>query len=52
MPQPQTRLNPLTALAVGASGWILALGLGMGVSCIALSLRYGVPVVTARRTNR
>ncbi|TAA09638.1 benzoate transporter BenE [Pseudoxanthomonas winnipegensis] len=43
------------AQAVGASqaqigSWILALGLGMGVSCIALSLRYGVPVVTAWST--
>ncbi|SEM20733.1 benzoate membrane transport protein [Pseudoxanthomonas sp. GM95] len=32
------------------SSWILALGLGMGVTCIGLSLRYRVPVVTAWST--
>ncbi|MET1023265.1 MAG: benzoate/H(+) symporter BenE family transporter [Pseudoxanthomonas sp.] len=30
--------------------WILALGLGMGLTCIGLSLRYRVPVVTAWST--
>jgi len=30
--------------------WILALGIGMGVTCILLSLRYRVPVVTAWST--
>ena len=30
--------------------WILALGVGMGATCIALSLRYRVPVVTAWST--
>ncbi len=30
--------------------WILALGIGMGATCIALSLRYRVPVVTAWST--
>lgn len=43
------------ARALGASpdeisSWIWALGLGMGVTCIALSLRYRVPVVTAWST--
>lgn len=32
------------------SSWILALGVGMGLSCIGLSLRYRVPVVTAWST--
>ena len=41
--------------AVGAtpaqvSSWMLALGLGMGVTCILLSLRYRAPVVTAWST--
>ena len=40
------------ALAFGATSdevgsWILALGIGMGATCIVLSLRYRVPVVTA-----
>jgi benzoate membrane transport protein len=30
--------------------WILALGLGMGLTCIGLSLRYRMPVVTAWST--
>lgn len=30
--------------------WILALGIGMGATCILLSLRYRVPVVTAWST--
>lgn len=43
------------AQALGASAdevasWMWALGLGMGVTCIALSLRYRVPVVTAWST--
>lgn len=43
------------AQAVGANqaqigSWILALGIGMGLSCIGLSLRYRVPVVTAWST--
>jgi len=43
------------AQSVGASqaqagSWILALGIGMGLSCIGLSLRYGMPVVTAWST--
>ncbi len=43
------------AQALGASpaeigSWMLALGLGMGLTCILLSLRYRVPVVTAWST--
>ena len=43
------------ALAFGATpeevgSWILALGIGMGATCIVLSLRYRVPVVTAWST--
>ena len=41
--------------AVGATpaqvgSWMLALGLGMGLTCVLLSLRYRVPVVTAWST--
>jgi benzoate membrane transport protein len=32
------------------SSWMLALGVGMGVTCIGLSLRYKAPVVTAWST--
>lgn len=32
------------------SSWMWALGLGMGVTCIGLSLRYRIPVVTAWST--
>jgi benzoate membrane transport protein len=43
------------AQAAGATpaelaSWIWALGLGMGITCIGLSLRYRVPVVTAWST--
>lgn len=43
------------AQAVGANqqeiaSWMWALGLGMGITCIGLSLRYRVPVVTAWST--
>lgn len=43
------------ARSLGASpeqtgSWILALGMGMGITCIALSLRYRKPVVTAWST--
>ena len=43
------------AQALGASpaeisSWMWALGLGMGVTCLALSLRYRMPVVTAWST--
>src|ERR671933_741668 len=40
----------LGATPAQISSWILALGLGMGVTCIGLSLRYRVPVVTAWST--
>jgi len=42
-----------SALGAGAAeiaSWIWALGLGMGVTCIILSLRYRMPVVTAWST--
>lgn len=44
------------AQALGAnpqqiSSWILALGIGMGVSGIALSIRYKVPITTAWSTS-
>lgn len=43
------------AQALGASpaeisSWMWALGLGMGLTCLALSLRYRMPVVTAWST--
>lgn len=43
------------AQALGASAqqigsWMGALGLGMGITCIVLSLRYRIPVVTAWST--
>jgi benzoate membrane transport protein len=43
------------AQTLGASpaqiaSWMLALGLGMGLTCIGLSLRYRIPVVTAWST--
>ena len=41
------------ALGAGTSevaSWMWALGLGMGITCIALSLRYRMPVVTAWST--
>ena len=43
------------ARAAGASqaviaSWLMALGIAMGVTCIGLSLRYRVPVVTAWST--
>jgi len=34
----------------GIASWMWALGLGMGATCIGLSLRYKVPVVTAWST--
>ena len=41
------------AMGAGAAeiaSWMWALGLGMGLTCIALSLRYRMPVVTAWST--
>ena len=31
-------------------GWLFALGLGMGLTCIGLSLRYKAPILTAWST--
>lgn len=40
----------LGASAAEVASWMWALGLGMGLTCIGLSLRYRVPVVTAWST--
>ena len=40
----------LGATAAQVGSWMLALGLGMGATCVLLSLRYRVPVVTAWST--
>lgn len=40
----------LGATPAQISSWIWALGLGMGLTCIGLSLRYRMPVVTAWST--
>lgn len=40
----------LNASSAEIASWILALGIGMGVTCIGLSLRYRVPIVTAWST--
>ena len=40
----------LHATPAEIGSWMCALGLGMGLTCIALSLRYRVPVVTAWST--
>jgi benzoate membrane transport protein len=40
----------LQASPAEIGSWIFALGLGMGLTCIGLSLRYRVPVVTAWST--
>ena len=37
----------LQATPVEIASWMCALGLGMGLTSIALSLRYRVPVLTA-----
>ena len=42
--------NAAGASAAHISSWLLALGLGMGVTCIGLSLRYRCPVLTAWST--
>jgi benzoate membrane transport protein len=42
--------NALGAGAAEIASWMWALGLGMGVTCIVLSLRYRMPVVTAWST--
>ena len=38
------------ASAAQVSSWMLALGVGMGLTCVLLSLRYRAPVVTAWST--
>ncbi|MEP7327880.1 MAG: benzoate/H(+) symporter BenE family transporter [Betaproteobacteria bacterium] len=40
----------LHASAAEVASWMWALGIGMGVTCIGLSLRYRMPVVTAWST--
>lgn len=40
----------LGATTAQTGSWMLALGVGMGVTCIGLSLRYRMPVVTAWST--
>ncbi|MGB3138742.1 MAG: benzoate/H(+) symporter BenE family transporter, partial [Nodosilinea sp.] len=40
----------LNATSVEIASWMWALGLGMGLTCIGLSLRYRAPVVTAWST--
>ena len=40
----------LGATPAQISSWMWALGLGMGLTCIGLSLRYRIPVVTAWST--
>ncbi|NJO79301.1 MAG: benzoate/H(+) symporter BenE family transporter [Cyanobacteria bacterium RM1_2_2] len=40
----------LGASAAEIASWMWALGMGMGLTCIVLSLRYRVPVVTAWST--
>ena len=42
--------NAAGADAAHISSWLLALGLGMGVTCIGLSLRYRSPILTAWST--
>jgi len=40
----------LGATPAQTTSWILSLGVGMGVTCIVLSLRYRVPILTAWST--
>ena len=40
----------LHATSAELASWMWALGIGMGITCIGLSLRYRVPVVTAWST--
>lgn len=42
--------NALGATPAELASWMWALGMGMGVTCIGLSLRYRMPVVTAWST--
>ncbi|MQY43551.1 benzoate/H(+) symporter BenE family transporter [Epibacterium sp. SM1969] len=38
------------ATAAQAASWMMALGLGMGLTCLILSLRYRMPILTAWST--
>ncbi|MFB7374707.1 benzoate/H(+) symporter BenE family transporter [Streptomyces sp. NPDC056222] len=38
------------ATSAQLTSWVFALGIGMGITCIALSLRYRAPIVTAWST--
>jgi benzoate membrane transport protein len=42
--------NALGATPAEIASWMWALGIGMGLTCIMLSLRYRIPVVTAWST--
>ncbi|MDN0076871.1 benzoate/H(+) symporter BenE family transporter [Crenobacter sp. SG2303] len=42
--------NAVGATQAQIASWMWALGLGMGLTCIGLSLRYRIPVVTAWST--
>src|SRR6185312_7957840 len=42
--------HALGATPAEIASWMWALGLGMGVTCIGLSLRYRAPIVTAWST--
>lgn len=42
--------HALGATAAQMASWMWALGIGMGITCIVLSLRYRMPVVTAWST--
>jgi benzoate membrane transport protein len=42
--------NALGATPAEIASWMWALGIGMGLTCILLSLRYRIPVVTAWST--
>lgn len=42
--------NAIGATPAQVASWMWALGLGMGLTCILLSLRYRIPVVTAWST--
>lgn len=39
------------ATAAQMGSWVWALGLGMGVTCVGLSMRYRMPIVTAWSTS-
>ncbi|APG46002.1 benzoate/H(+) symporter BenE family transporter [Phaeobacter porticola] len=43
-------IEAVGATQAQASSWMLALGLGMGITCLILSLRYRMPILTAWST--